>query len=95
MTAGKECPTNCNDQRKKFCLSLHNNEVNSYIVVNGVEMQKFEGKDSKINAAPLSLGNVSKDFSADNMKRLDCMDMSMIFQLIVMMMIFLIFTNIQ
>ena len=49
-------------------LSFHCNRENSYIFVNGVEIQKFKAKDSEVNAGPLCLGNVSKDFSADNLK---------------------------
>ena len=37
-------------------------------------------KDSEIKATLLFLDNVSKIFSFDNMKKLDYMDMSMIFQ---------------
>ena len=48
---------------------MHYNELNSYLLVNGVEGQTFKAKDSEINAASLCLGNVSKDFSADNMKK--------------------------
>ena len=44
---------NFNEQQKKFCLSLHYNGVNSYILVNGVEIYKFNAKDSETNAAPL------------------------------------------
>ena len=53
---------NLTEQHKEFCLSLHCNEVNSYIVVNGVEIHKFQTKDSEINAAPLCLDNISKTF---------------------------------
>ena len=69
LTAEKEYSINFTEQQKKFCLSLHYDGVNSYIFVNGVEIYKFKAKDSEINAAPLCLGNVSTDFSADNMKR--------------------------
>ena len=55
--------------RKKFCLSLHFNGANSYLFVNGTEIYKFKAKDSEILAVPLCLGNISKDFSADNMKK--------------------------
>ena len=55
--------------KKKFCLSVHYNEVNTYLFVNGAEMYKFKAKDSEIVASPLSLGNISKDWSTDNMKR--------------------------
>ena len=34
---------------------------------------------------PLCLGKISKEFSVDNMKRLDFMDMSMILVLIMML----------
>ena len=44
------------------------NVVNSYFIVNGVEIYKFKARDSETNASPLCLGNVSKDFSVDNMK---------------------------
>ena len=54
---------------KKFCLSLHCNRGNSYIFVNGTEIIKFKSKDSEIVATPLCLGNISKGFSVDNMKK--------------------------
>ena len=53
----------------KFCLILHYNGANSYFFVNGTEIIKFKAKDSKIVASPLCLGNISKDWSVDNMKK--------------------------
>ena len=47
-------------------MSLHCNGANSYIFVNGTEIYKFKAKDSEIVASPLCLGNISKDFSVDN-----------------------------
>ena len=52
---------------KTFCFSLHYNGANSYLFVNGTEIIKFKAKDSKIVASPLCLGNISKDWSTDNM----------------------------
>ena len=52
--------------KKKFCLSLHYNGENSYMFVNGTEIYKFK---AKVVASPLCLGNISKDWSADNMKK--------------------------
>ena len=43
--------------------------MNSFIFANGVEIYKIKAKDSEINAAPLCLGNVSRDFPFDNMKK--------------------------
>ena len=54
---------------KKFCWSLHYNGANSYLFVNGKEIIKFKAKDSEIVASPLCLGNISKDWSTNNMKK--------------------------
>ena len=37
--------------------------------VNGSEIYKFKAKDSEIVSTPLCLGNISKDWSTDNMKK--------------------------
>ena len=52
-----------------FCLSLHYNGANSYLFVSGIEIYKFKAKDSEIVATLLCLGNISKDWSEDNMKK--------------------------
>ena len=38
--------------------------------VNGTEIYKFKAKDSEIAASPLCLGNISKDWSTDNIKKI-------------------------
>ena len=48
---------------------MHYNGANSYLFVNGTEIYKFKTKDSEIVVTPLCLGNISKDFSVDNMKK--------------------------
>ena len=60
---------NFTERNKKFCLSLHHNGANSYLFVNGTEIHKFKAKYSEIVATQLCLGNVSKDWAADNMKK--------------------------
>ena len=55
----------------KFCFSLHYNGSNSYLFVNGKEIHKFKTKDSEIISAPLCLGNLSRDVSVNNMKKMD------------------------
>ena len=55
--------------KKIFCLSLHYNGANSYLFVNGAEIHKCNAKDFEIAATALCLGNVSKDWSVDNMKK--------------------------
>ena len=37
--------------------------------VNDIEIYKFKAKDSEIVATPLCLGNISKDWPIDNMKK--------------------------
>ena len=69
LTAEKMYSINFTVTRKVFCLGLHYNGDNSYLYVNGKEMVKFKAKDSEIVATPLCLGNISKDWSVDNMKR--------------------------
>ena len=60
---------NFTEHFKKFCLSLHYNGASSYLFVNSTEIHKFKAKDSEIVAILLYLGNISKDWSVDNMKK--------------------------
>ena len=69
LTAEKMYLINFTVTKKKFCLSLHYNSANSYLFVNGIEIYKFKAKDSEIVATLLCLGNISKDWSVDNMKK--------------------------
>ena len=62
LTAEKMYLSDFTVTRKKFCLSLHYNEANSYLFVNGT-------KDSEIAATPLCLGNITKEFSENNTKK--------------------------
>ena len=54
---------------RRFYLRLHYNGANRYLFVNGAEIIKFKAKDSEIIPNVLCLGNVSKDFSPENMKK--------------------------
>ena len=69
LTAEKMYSINFTVTKKKFCLSLHYNGANSYLFVNGTEIYKFKAKYSEIVASPLCLGNISKDWSTDNMRK--------------------------
>ena len=66
LRAEKMYSINFTEQNKKFCLSLHYKRANSDLFVNGKEMHKFKAKDSEIVTTPLCLGNISKDWSVDN-----------------------------
>ena len=69
LSAEKMYSINFSVTKKKFCLSLHYNGENSYLFVNGKEIHKFKTNDSEIVATPSCLGNISKEWSVDNMKK--------------------------
>ena len=48
---------------------MHYNGVNSYLFINGTEIIKFGVKDSEITPYPQCLGNISKDWTIDNIKK--------------------------
>ena len=69
MATEKLYSVNFTKGNTKFCLSLHYNGANSYLFVNATEIIKSKAKDSEVAAYPLCLGNISKDWSVDNMKK--------------------------
>ena len=69
LTAERMYPIIFTKTKKRFCLSLHYNGANSYLFVNDKKIVKFQAKDSEIVASPLVLGNILKDWLADNMKK--------------------------
>ena len=69
LTAEKLYPINFTKENTKFCLSLYYNGANSYLFVNDTEIIKFKAKDSEISTYPLCLGNISKEWSLDDMKK--------------------------
>ena len=48
---------------------MYYNGANSYLFVNGTEIIKFKTKDSEVVATPPWLGNISKGWSVDNMRK--------------------------
>ena len=48
---------------------MHCNGTNSYLFVNGQEIIKFKAKDSEIVPYSLCLGNISKDWTNDHLKK--------------------------
>ena len=63
------CSINFNKENTNFWLSLYYNVANSYLFVNGTEIIKLKGKDYRIIAYPLCLGNISKDWSVENIEK--------------------------
>ena len=69
LTAEAKYPINLTESGKRFPLSLHYNGSNSFLFVNAVKMYRSKVKDSEIKPYTLCLGNDSKDFTIDNMKK--------------------------
>ena len=69
LTPEKMYSINFTEKIKKFSLSSHYNGANIYLFLNGTKIIKFKAKYSEIVASPICLGNISKDWSADNMKK--------------------------
>ena len=69
LTAEAKYPINFTQPRKRFVLSLHYNASNSFLIINAAKIYQFKAKDSEIKDYPLCLGNISKDFTINNMKK--------------------------
>ena len=69
LTAEAKYPINFTQSGKRFILSLHYNGSNSFLFVNATKVYQFKSKNSEIKDYALCLGNVSKDFIINNMKK--------------------------
>ena len=54
---------------KRCVLSLHYNGSNSFLFVNATKIYQSKAKDSEIKDYASCLGNISKDFTINNMKK--------------------------
>ena len=50
-------------------LTLHYNRSNSLLFVNATKIYQYKAKDSGMKYYTLCLGNISKDFTINNMKK--------------------------
>ena len=71
LTVEKMYSINFSKDHIKFRLSLHYNGANSYLFVNGTEIIKFKAKDLRNCGNSIMLMNISKEWSIDNMTKLD------------------------
>ena len=73
LTAEAKYPVNFTQLGKRFVHyhyeSLHYNGSNSFLFVNATKVYQFKAKNSEIKDYALCLGNVSKDFTINNMKK--------------------------
>ena len=73
LTAEAEYLINYSRSNKKFCLSLHYNGSNSFLLVNATKIYQFKANDSEMKKYPLRLGKVSKDFTVINRIKWTCL----------------------
>ena len=71
LTAETKYPINFTQSRKIFVLSLHYTGSISFLFVNATKIYQFKAKDSENEPNTLCLGNISKDFTINNMKKRD------------------------
>ena len=57
------------ESEETLCLSLHYNKSNRYLYGKNVKICQLKANDSKIKPYSLYLGNISKYFTVDNMKK--------------------------
>ena len=69
LTAEAKYPINFTQPNKRFVFSLHYNGSNSFLFLNAKKIYEFKAKNSEIKDYALCLGNISKDFKINNMKK--------------------------
>ena len=70
LTAEAEYANNFAQSNKRFVLSLHYNGSNSFLFGYATKIYQFRAKKySEIKDYALCLGNISKDFIINNMKK--------------------------
>ena len=67
LTAEAKYPIKLTQSNRKFCWSLHYNGSDTFLFVNATKIYQFKAKNSEIKKYPLFLGNISVDFSVNNM----------------------------
>ena len=70
LTAEAKYSINFTQSGKRFVLSLHYNESNSFLFVNATKVYQCKAKDSEIKDYALCLGNISKYLTV-HMKKQD------------------------
>ena len=62
-------PIKVTQPRKRFVLSLHYNGSNSFLFVNTTKTYQFKTRDFEMKDCALYFGNISKDFTINDMKK--------------------------
>ena len=69
ITAEAKFSINFTESGKSFVLSLSYNGNNRFLFVNATKLYQFKAKHYEIKSCPLCLENISKDFTANNLRK--------------------------
>ena len=69
LTAEAIYPINFTQPNKRFVLSLHYNGSNTFLFVSATKIYQFKSKICEVKDYSLCLGNISKDFTINNMEK--------------------------
>ena len=69
LTGEAKYPIDFTQSNRILLLSLHYNGSDSFLFVDATKIYQFKAKDSEIKKYTLNVGNVSKDFTIDDMKK--------------------------
>ena len=69
LTAEIKYSLNFTQPRKRFVLRLHYNGSNTFLFINATKIYQFKAKESEIKDYTLCLGNISKHFTINNLKK--------------------------
>ena len=81
LTAEAKYPISFTQPSKRFVLNLHYNGSNSFLFDNATKLYQFKAKNSETKDYALCLGNISKDFTIDNMKKTGLKEVVKVFSL--------------
>ena len=76
---------------KRFVLILRYNGTNSFLLINATKIYHFKAENSEIKDYTLCLGNISTDFTINNMKKRNKEELQNFFLLILILFILKIF----
>ena len=91
LTAEAKYPINFTQSGKRFVLSLHYKGSNNFLFVNAAKVYQFKAKNSEIKDYALFLGDISKAFTINNMKKTGLKGAVKFFLLILILLILTIF----
>ena len=91
LTAEAIYPINFTQPNKIFVLTLHQAGSNSFIFGNATKMYQFNAKNPEIKYCALCLGNISKGFTIDYMKKTGLKGVVKFFLLLLILLIIMVF----